>query len=147
MEFNAWKNRHALLCVAPEHVEVIARDLTDAGYEVFVADDAPQATDRMREDHMDVIVLDTQFDGAEQGAAVVISAVSALQLAERRRLFLVQISPTARTLDSHAAFVSHVNLIVNAEDINDFAQTLDRAQRYFAELYRDFNKAIYQKSL
>lgn len=143
----AWERRRALLCLMPERAERIAPMLCDAGYEVFVAADTMQAITRMREDSMDVIVLEPGFDEAEQGAAFVTRAVGALRPAERRRVFFVQVSPTARTFDAHAAFVNHYNLAVNAEDLDDFVNVLERALREFTELYRNFNKAVAAASL
>lgn len=143
----AWERRRALLCLTPERAERVAPMLCDAGYEVFIAADTMQAITRMREDSMDVVVLEPEFDGAEQGAAFVTRAVGALRPAERRRVFFVQISPTARTFDAHAAFVNHYNLAINAEDLDDFVQVLERALREFTELYRNFNKAVSTASL
>ena len=51
----------ALICVPEEHRESIARNLTEAGYQVFVAEDTRQAVDRMRENLLDVVLLDPQI--------------------------------------------------------------------------------------
>ena len=82
------------------------------------------------------------FDPVEQGAAFVTSEINALRPAKRRRLLFVHLSPTARTLDSHAAFVQNVNLVVNTADIDNLPQVLERALRDFNDLYRDFNAAL-----
>jgi hypothetical protein len=96
----------------------------------------------MREDKMDVVILEPEFDAIEQGAAFVTSEINALRPAERRRLIFVHLSPTSRTLDTHAAFVHNVNLIVNVSDIEQLPNTLERTIRDFNDLYRDFNAAL-----
>jgi predicted Zn finger-like uncharacterized protein len=136
-----WENRRALICVAPARREPIARALVDSDYQAYIAEDTSQAIERMREAQMDVVILESDFDQIEQGAAFVTSEINALHPAKRRRLMFVQLSPTARTLDTHAAFVNNVNLVVNVGDVDHLPQALERAIRDFNDLYRDFNTA------
>jgi predicted Zn finger-like uncharacterized protein len=138
----AWERPRALVCTTPAYREAVARSLASDNYQVFVADDTTQAIERMREDHMDVVILEPGFDAVEQGAAFVTREVSIMRPAERRRLFFVHLSPSARTLDAHAAFVNNVNLVVNPLDIEILPQALARALRDFGELYRDFTSAL-----
>lgn len=136
-----WGPRRALVCVAPVLRERIARALALSRHEVYVAEDAGQSVERMREDRIDVIVLDDEFDAATQGAAHVTQAINSLRPAERRRLFFVQLTPSARTGDAHAAFLANVNLIVNSSEFTELPAALERALRAQNELYREFNKA------
>ncbi|HEY6188959.1 MAG TPA: zinc-ribbon domain-containing protein [Pyrinomonadaceae bacterium] len=135
----AWERRRALVCVTEAHRDAVARSLAADNYQVFVADDTTQAIERMREDHMHVVILEPSFDAVEQGAAFVTREVSIMRPAERRRLFFVHLLASARTLDAHAAFVNNVNLVINPADLEILPQALERAQRDFNELYRDFN--------
>ena len=137
-----WERRRALVCVSPPRREALGRALVNADYQVYIAEDTSQAIERMREDQMDVIVLEADFNPVEQGAAFVTSEINVLSPAKRRRLVFVHLSPSARTLDSHAAFVQNVNLIVNTADIENLPQVLERTMRDFNDLYRDFNAAI-----
>ena len=66
----------------------------------------------MRENRLDVVVLDQDFDPIEQGAAFVTREVSVLRPAQRRRLFFMLLSPVLRTMESHAAFLHNVNAVV-----------------------------------
>ncbi len=137
-----WERRRALVCVTPPRRADIGRALVDADYQVYIAEDTSQAIERMREDQMDVVILEAEFDPVEQGAAFVTSEINVLSPAKRRRLVFVHLSPTARTLDSHAAFVQSVNLVVNTADIESLPQVLERTMRDFNDLYRDFNAAL-----
>lgn len=134
----AWERRRALVCVTPAHREALAQQLAHSNYQVYVADDTSQAIERMREEHMDVVVLDPGFDPVEQGAAFVTREVSVMRPGERRRLFFVHLTTSSRTLDSHAAFVNNANMVVNPADIESLPMVLERALRDFNELYRDF---------
>jgi predicted Zn finger-like uncharacterized protein len=137
-----WEHRRVLVCVAPARRETIARALVEENYQVYVAEDTSQAIERMREEQMDIVILEQDFDAVEQGAAFVTSEINALRPALRRRLIFVHISPTARTLDSHAAFVHNVNVVVNSADIESLPQVLERTLRDFNDLYKDFNAAL-----
>ena len=133
------ERRRVLVCSIPNYREKIARLLDENGYEVFVADDTTQAVESMREEHMDIVILDPQFDPVEQGSVFVMREVNILRPADRRRLFFVYFSPSVRTLDMHTAFLTNVNLVVNPSDLEKLPNVLERAMRDFNELYRDFN--------
>jgi CheY-like chemotaxis protein len=138
----AWNPRKALVCTSEAHREVIARQLTKNGYQVFVAHDTGQAVDRMRENQLEVVLLDSDFDPADQGAAFVIREVSVLRPAERRRMFFVLLSPLQRTMDAHAAFLHSVNAVINVKDVEDLFAILEQALKEFNELYKEFNLAL-----
>ena len=137
-----FSHRRALICAGEEHRFAVARALVENGYEAYVAEDTTQAIERMREDHMDVVILDPQFDPQEKGAAFIKREVSALRPAARRRLFFVHLAPEARSGDQHAAFIHHANLTINPAEIEEMPYVLERSIRNFNELYRDFNRAL-----
>jgi ActR/RegA family two-component response regulator len=138
----AWERHRVLVCVEPEHRQKVARKLADHEYHVFVAENTSQALERMREERMDIIILDPNFDLIEQGAAHVSNEINAMRPAERRRTFLVHFSSTGRTLDQHAAFVSNVNLLINQADIEQIPRALERSIRDYNDLYRGLNRAL-----
>lgn len=138
----SWERKRALVCLPVARRETVARMLAENDYDVFVAEDTAQAIESMREEQINVVLLEADFDPIEQGAAFVTREVNALRPAQRRRLLFVHLSPTARTLDTHAAFVHNVNLVVNFADLEYLPNALERAARDFKELYRDFNNAL-----
>lgn len=137
-----WEHRRVLVCVTPVRRETMGRALVDANYQVYVAEDTSQAIERMREEQMDIVILEPDFDAVEQGAAFVMSEINTLRPAKRRRLLVVHLAPTVRTLDSHAAFVQNINLVVNTADIDKLPHVLERTLRDYNDLYRDFNTAL-----
>jgi len=137
----SWDRRRALVCTAAEYQEIIGHGLSKENYEVFIAADTQQAVERMRESHLDVVILDQSFDPIDQGAAFVNREVNVLRPAQRRRIFFVMLSSSKRTMDAHAAFLLNVNAVINFNDLGDIAEILDRALREYNELYKDFNVA------
>lgn len=143
----SWHKRKALICTAQQYREPIARGLSENGYQVYIADDTRQAVETMRANQLELVVMEPQFDAAEQGAAFVVREINVLRPAQRRRLFFTLISPSLRTLDAHAAFLNNVNAVVNINDIGDLPKILEVGFREYNELYRELNKALSLSSL
>jgi hypothetical protein len=137
-----WERRRALLCVGSAQGDDAARSLAENNFEVYLAADASQAIERMREDVPDVLVLDSEFDTREQGAISISREINSLRMAERRRLVFVQLSNAARTADPHAAFLLNANLVVNSSEVKELPRALEKNMRDLNELYRNFNKAL-----
>jgi len=138
----AWERRKVLVCASPAYRETIARSLSSSDYEVFVAENMAQGLGRMREERMDIVILDANFDPLEQGVAFITREVRLLRPSERRRLFFVNLAAGVRTMDLHAAFLHNVNLVVNTSDVEQLAEALEISVRHYNELYRDFNRAL-----
>jgi len=138
----AWDKRKALVCTSEPYREAVARKLAEIGFQVFVAEETRQAIETMRSKQLDVVLLEPQFDPAEQGSAFVVREVNVLRPPQRRRLFFVLLSPSMRTMDAHAAFLNNANAIVNVNDLDDLDRAMDIALRDFNELYREFFSAF-----
>lgn len=138
----AWDKRKALVCTSEPYRDVVARKLSEVGCQVFVADDTRQAVETMRANKMDVVLLEPQFDTAEQGSVFVIREINVLRPPQRRRLFFVLLTPSLRTMDAHAAFLNNVNAVVNVTDIEELSRVMDVALREYNELYREFYTAF-----
>lgn len=137
-----WERRRALVCAGSAFGGDAARGLSQSGYDVSVAADAAQAVELMREDQLDVLVLDPEFDPRAQGSVTVGREVSAMRNSERRRLVVVLLTNTARTGDAHAAFLAGANLVVQMKEVAELPRTLEKNIRDLNELYRDFNRAL-----
>lgn len=137
-----WEARHVLVCVGEEQRDPVARNLASSDCQVYVAENKAQAIERMRDERMDIIILSAGFDPEEQGSAYITREINSLRPAERRRVFLVQLSELGRTLDAHAAFINNVNLIVNASDVDNMTPALERSLRDFNDLHRSYNEAL-----
>ncbi|HYW74265.1 MAG TPA: zinc-ribbon domain-containing protein [Pyrinomonadaceae bacterium] len=137
-----WDRRKVLVCSSPAYREAIAESLASQEYDVFVAANMAEGLGRMREEHMDVVVLDANFDPVEQGVAFITREVRLLRPAERRRLFLVYLTSNVRTMDLHNAFLQNANLVVNPSDIEQLPEALEVSIRHYNDLYKPFNRAL-----
>ena len=138
----SWDKRKALVCSSETYRDLVARKLTQIGFQVFVAEDTRQAVETMRANKMDVVLLEPQFDPSEQGSAFVVREINVLRPPQRRRLFFVLISPSLRTMDAHAAFLNNVNAVVNVNDLEELHRVMEVALREYNELYREFYGAF-----
>jgi len=134
--------RKALLCVPKTYQEEAARLLSENNYEVFIPENTAQALGTMREDRIDVVFLDANFDPVEQGTAFVLREINLQRPARRRRLFLVYFSSALKTMDLHAAFLHNVNLVFNPADLRRLPEFLEMSLRNYNELYHDFFSAL-----
>ena len=137
----AWDKRKALVCTSEPYRDLVARQLSECGCQVFVAEETRQAVETMRANKMDVVLLEPQFDPAEQGAVFVTREINVMRPPQRRRLFFVLLSPSLRTMDAHAAFLNNVNAVVNLADIEELSRIIEVALREYNELYREFYTA------
>jgi predicted Zn finger-like uncharacterized protein len=137
-----WERRRALVCAGSAFGGDAARALSQSGYDVSVAGDAAQAVERMREEQLDVLVLDPEFDPRVQGSMAVGREVTAMRNSERRRLVFVLLTNAARSGDAHAAFLAGANLVVQMKEVGDLPRALEKNIRDLNELYRDFNRAL-----
>ena len=138
----AWDKRKALVCTSEPDRDVVAHKLSEIGCHVFVAEDTRQAVETMRANKMDVVLLEPQFDPAEQGSVFVIREINVLRPPQRRRLFFVLLTPSLRTMDAHAAFLNNVNALVNVTDIEELPRVMEVALREYNELYRELYTAF-----
>jgi len=137
-----WDKRKALVCTSEPYRENVASRLSEVGCQVFVAEDTRQAVETMRANKLDVVLLEPQFDPAEQGSVFVIREINVMRPPQRRRLFFVLLSPSLRTMDAHAAFLNNVNAVVNIAEIEELSRIMEVALREYNELYREFYKAF-----
>ncbi len=131
----SWERRRALVCAGSAFGGDAARALGQSGYDVSVAADAAQAVEIMREDQLEVLVLDPEFDPRAQGSMAIGREVSAMRTAERRRLVFVLLTNTARTGDAHAAFLAGANLVIQMKEVADLPRVLEKN-------IRDLNRAL-----
>lgn len=135
-------HRRALICLNSERAEIAAPLLDAAGYAVFVAENPAQATEKIRDGEVDLIVYSPDFALKFSGASVIQKMVQSLLSHERRRFFVVSIEEGSPTFNTHEAFLRNLNLIVNANDLHHLPSILHRALRDYNELYKHFNAAL-----
>ncbi|MFQ3580734.1 MAG: zinc-ribbon domain-containing protein [Chloracidobacterium sp.] len=138
----SWQRRQTLLCLTDQaQIQQVLEKLDHNAYAPSVCEEAAKAIELMRDSQIDLVLLDPQFDSANQGGIAVLRHVNSLPPKYRRRTYLVLISPQVKTLDTYMAFLNGVNLTVNAADVETINLILERSIRDFNELYRCYNTA------
>ena len=141
-EAHKWRRRRLLLCLDDAALrEKLRSALETARYDIFSADLAPEAIEILHESRCEVIVLTPSFDADHQGGAAMMHYINSLTPQNRRRTFVVLVSPQLRTLDTYLAFANGVNLTIHPEDVGSFQSIFERSLRDFNELYRPLNQA------
>jgi CheY-like chemotaxis protein len=142
IDLDKWQRRRMLFCVEDVTIREKLRSALDpARYEVTVAESANEAIELFHDSRSDVLVLSPGFDPDHQGGAAMMMHVGKLTAQQRRRTYLVLVSPQLRTLDTYLAFANGANLTVHPEDADSFQSIFDRSIRDFNELYRPHNQA------
>jgi CheY-like chemotaxis protein len=137
-----WQRRRVLLCLEEASMrETLRSALEPARYEIFSADFAPEAIEILHDSRAEVIVLSPTFDADHQGGAAMMHYVNSQTPQNRRRTFVILVSPQLRTLDTYLAFANGVNLTVHPEDLGSLQSIFERSVRDFNELYRPLNQA------
>lgn len=133
-----------LICVTEAHRHNAAEALADHGHEVYVAADAMQALERMRQEPMDVVMFDSEFDSKGQGSVFIAREIIAMRPVVRRQTFVVHLTLASRLSsgDAHAAFLHNTNMVVHPDDLAAFPQVLDGVMRDYDDLYEAFRAAL-----
>ena len=83
--------RRVLICLPPEQSEPTARILSEAGWEVYLAETPSQAIETLGDMRMENVVFAQNFALNQQGAFALIKYFNQLAAAERRRVLLVSV--------------------------------------------------------
>ncbi len=136
----AVKPRRVLICLGSKR-EIVAKTLVSAGYKVYVAQTPAQANERLREGKTEVLLFSPDFAADFGGSAILQQKLNSMPAADRRRLFLASIEVGGTTMNAHEAFLRNLNLIVNADDVEQLPLILSRALDDFNDLYMYYNRA------
>ncbi|MCX7816136.1 MAG: hypothetical protein N2317_01320 [Syntrophales bacterium] len=133
----------ALICVSePSQRVQISNVLKEMGYRVYEALNTRDALKKTRFHTYDLVIIDEKFDSKDQDTNELHTYFSFLPMSTRRKMFVVLISDSFRTMDNMAAFNRSVNLIVNRKNIQDFAAILKKATADHHAFYHVFNDTL-----
>ena len=137
------RRRYVIACLSNQ--EAFARVKTILGeqeYFVTAAESPDQVTSLLQSSHqLDILLLDPSFHSEQQGGASIMRYLNMLNPARRRRVFVVVVSQTYKTMDTQAAFSHGVNMIVNSNELEMLPNALIHSIGDFNDLYRAFNVA------
>ena len=134
--------KRILMCLNPERNRSTAERMADAGYKIFLADNPAQATEKIRDGEIDIVIFSVDFAPKANGSSVLQQVINSLATSERRALFVIAIEDNSQTFNTHEAFLRNLNLIVNSSDLHHLPSILHRALHDYNDLYRTFNKSL-----
>lgn len=137
------RQRHIVACMGTmEDLAKLQITLEGQPYNLIVPHSIDEVTTMLQSGGaLDILLLDPAFQADQQGSASIMRCVNMLNPARRRRLYVVVISHTYRTLDAQTAFAHGVNLIVNSSDLVNLPAIFTESIQSFNNLYRAYNLA------
>ena len=136
------RRRRMLVCLSlEEELQKIQAVLQGHDYDLTFITSSEQAIDMLQlSNQVDMILLDPNFED-DQGGGSILRFINSLSPNRRRRLYVTLIGSSYKTLDTHAAFVNGVNLLINSSEIPMLPHALNKGIREFNLLYRAYNEA------
>jgi CheY-like chemotaxis protein len=133
----------ALVCVdAADDQAAVTIALHELGYTADAATSAEDATERLRKNSYEAIVLDEEFKGATEHDNPVLAAVHAMPMSTRRYIFVTLIGRRFGTLDNMMAFARSVNLVVHVSDVSQLTAILSKAIEDNDRFYRVYREVL-----
>lgn len=141
--------RLALLMVADIHpLEKVKKALTEVGYNPIRARNTREAISKMRFQNFDLIILCDHFDKTPLQQSPILHYLNHLSMSVRRKMFVLLMSDTFRTMDHIMAFAMSANLVANWKDLERLSNILGRAlsdnerfYKVFMDLLKETGKA------
>lgn len=129
----------ALIMVGDTHpLQKIKEALDDLGYHTIRAENTQEALSKIRFQNFDLVILSDLFDNTRLQQSPVLQYLNHLSMSVRRKVFVLLISDTFRTMDPMSAFAMSANLVANWKDLGRISSILGRAVLDNANFYKVF---------
>jgi predicted Zn finger-like uncharacterized protein len=119
-------------------LEKVNQTLEELGYNPIRARNTQEAISKVRFQHFDLIVISDLFDKTPLQQSPVLQYLNHLSMSVRRKMFVLLISDTFRTMDHMMAFALSANLVANWKDLDRLSNILGRALSDNEQFYKVF---------
>ncbi len=148
-DFVEEEGKTALVCAPdPAVKKTLLAALQQMEYHITDAAGTADALRKMRYHVYDVVFVDESFDTDNPDSNGVLAYLERLNMAVRRKIFVVLISRRYRTMDNMMAFNKSVNMVINVKNIGDVQKILGKGitdndffYNIFEETLRKIGKA------
>jgi len=131
--------RLALVVVADTHpLESLKETLEELGYNPIRSRNTREAIAKVRFHNFDMIILSDLFDNTPLEQSPILQYLNHLSMSVRRKMFVLLLSDTFRTMDHMMAFTMSANLVANWKDLDSFSNILPRALSDNESFYKVF---------
>jgi len=129
----------ALVMVADNlRLEKIKEALDELGYNTIRAENTREAVSKMRFQNFDLVILSDLFDNTRLQQSPILQYLNHLSMSVRRKMFVLLMSDTFRTMDHMSAFAMSANLVANWKDLGRLSNILGRAASDNEKFYKVF---------
>ena len=136
-------DRSALLCChEPSYQKYLAGELRKLGFKLHYASGHQQAQQRLGTRAYDVTVLLENLEGCLLDTNSLLQFLTALATDDRRQTFVVMLCQSFTTADAMNAYAQSVDLLINYQDIAQFAAVTGPAFEEHEEGIRFFKAAL-----
>ena len=121
-----------------DRLESIKKALDDMGYYTIQAENTQEALSKMRFQNFDLVILPDLFDDISLEQSPILQYLNHLSMSVRRKMFVLLMSDTFRTMDLMMAFTMSANLVANWKDLGRLSSILGRAVSDNEKFYKVF---------
>jgi len=133
------KEKLALVMVPDNlRLEKIKEALDELGYNTIRAENSLEALSKMRFQNFDLVILSDRFDNTLLQQSPILQYLNHLSMSIRRKMFVLLMSDTLRTMDHMSAFAMSANLVANWKDLVRLSSILGRALSDNEKFYKVF---------
>lgn len=135
--------RLVLVCEgAPERQGVIKAALEQLGYTMLPATTADEASERLRRQVFEVVIVDEQFESSGVLDNAVVKLINTMPIGIRRHMFVVLLGREFKTFDNMMAYARSANVVVNLNDLPHLPAILRKGLEDNNDFYRVFRDML-----
>ena len=127
---------------APERQGVIKAALEQLGCTMLPATTAEEATERIRRQMFEIVIVDEQFEASGVLDNAVLKMLNSMPIGIRRHIFVVLLGREFKTFDNMMAFTRSVNVVVNLNDLPHLPAILRKGLEDNNDFYRVFRDML-----
>jgi hypothetical protein len=133
-----------LLAVSSPWQETIMTSLEQAGISSLRSNTLEEAVRSLELDQPEFFIFSDKFSSPDNLSDPLLEYIQGMSAPQRRELFVIFISPTAKTGDSLSAFSQSVNLVLNPDKLENIIPLIDESWTFWKELYQVFIQTRFQ---
>jgi len=127
-----------IMVTQTDPAEPIEDALERLGYNGIQAKNTSEALAKMHFQNFDLLILSDRFDNSPLKESPVLQYLNHLSMSVRRRMFVLLMGDTFRTMDPMVAFAMSANLVANWKDLERLPNILRRAIADHERFYKVF---------
>ena len=91
----------------------------EMGYEVYTPSHHQEATDNLRENDYNLVLITADFEAVTHSDASLLETLQGMNMADRRSQFVIYVASGVKSFNNMEAFAMSVSVLVSSEDMAD----------------------------